>query len=164
MFCELTYVCALASAHTQNLFVYMHILTSIHISYYRYFCIWLRVVRTHICLCPCERSHLEPLYTYSQVYTNRIIDTLYMNPCWANWHMCVCVCPCLARTMGWDKSLYLTTYLYIVHIYIYVKFSFGTHGLIFPFFSISHWTFFPKWMAIRVCKHCRKRAAKLKWQ
>ena len=37
MLCELTYVCALASAHTLNLSVYMHILTSIHISYQRYF-------------------------------------------------------------------------------------------------------------------------------
>jgi len=35
--CELTYVCALASAHTQNLFVYTHILTSIYRSYHRYF-------------------------------------------------------------------------------------------------------------------------------
>ena len=32
MLCKLTYVCALANAHTQNLFLYIPILTSIHIS------------------------------------------------------------------------------------------------------------------------------------
>ena len=37
--CELTYICALASAHTWNLFAYTHLLTSIHISYHRYFCV-----------------------------------------------------------------------------------------------------------------------------
>ena len=45
MLCELTYVCALAGAHAWNLFVFTHMLTSRHISYYRYSCsIWFRVV------------------------------------------------------------------------------------------------------------------------
>ena len=35
--CNLTLARAIASAHSQNLSVYMHILTSIHISYQRYF-------------------------------------------------------------------------------------------------------------------------------
>ena len=96
--------------------------------------------------------------------------------------MCVCVCVCalfkcshqepLARTMGRDKFLYLSNnlslnYLFI-YIYIYlcvcVKFSLGHTIWFSPFFWISHWAFCPKWMAIRVCKRCRNRAAKLKWQ
>ena len=103
-----------------------------------------------------------------------------MNPCWANSHVRVCVCApfkCshqepLARTMGRDKSLYLSNnlpviYLFI-HIYMYmcvcVNFSLGHIIWFSPFLWISHWAFCPKWMAIRVCKHCRNRAAKLKWQ
>ena len=40
-------------------------------SYHRYLYIWTHVVRTHICLCPCECSHLEPLciHTYAHKYT-----------------------------------------------------------------------------------------------
>ena len=37
MLCELTYVCALASARTQNLFAYIHVLAIIHIFHHRYF-------------------------------------------------------------------------------------------------------------------------------
>ena len=39
MLCKLTYVSAHANPHTQNLFVYIHSSTSIHIAYDRYFCI-----------------------------------------------------------------------------------------------------------------------------
>ena len=68
------------------------ILTNIHILYYRYFYMWTHVVRTHICLCPCECSQLETsLYTciYSEVYIYHIISQilLYVNPCCANSHM-----------------------------------------------------------------------------
>ena len=45
-----------------------------------------------------------------------------------------------------------------------VKFSLGHIIWFSPVLWISHWAFCPKWMAIRVCKHCRNRAAKLKWQ
>ena len=40
-------------------------------SYYRCFCIWPRAVQTHICLCPCGFSHIEPLciHTYAHKYT-----------------------------------------------------------------------------------------------
>ena len=40
-------------------------------SYHRYLYIWTHVMRTHICLCPCECSHLEPLciHTYAHKYT-----------------------------------------------------------------------------------------------
>ena len=37
--CELTYVCALVSAHTLIIFVYINIFRSVHISYHRYCCI-----------------------------------------------------------------------------------------------------------------------------
>ena len=37
--CTLTLVCALASAHTENLFVYMHVLTRLHKSHHRFICI-----------------------------------------------------------------------------------------------------------------------------
>ena len=39
MLCELTYVCALASARTLNLFAYIHVLTSIHIFHHIEVCI-----------------------------------------------------------------------------------------------------------------------------
>ena len=116
MLCKLTNGCALAGAHTWNLFVFTHMLTSRHISYYRYSCIWLRVVWTHICLCPCECSHLEPLCIHACTYKNTQITSqidLYMSPCCANsqmsvplrvltlrtslytWtHKCLCVCEC----------------------------------------------------------------------
>ena len=45
-----------------------------------------------------------------------------------------------------------------------VNFSLGHIIWFSPFLWIPYWAFCPKWMAIRVCKHCRNRAAKLKWQ
>ena len=183
-----------------------HILTSIRLAYNRYSCIWTHVLRTHVCLCPGECSHSEPLciHAYTHKYTHIVLQILlYMTPCCANSHMfvplraltprtslhiftsihksyhryfvyepvlseltyvCMCV-PLPGQDHGLGQiSVSNNLPVYCTYIYMYVKFSFGTHGLIFPFFSISHWTFFPKWMAIRVCKHCRKRAAKLKWQ
>ena len=59
--CKLTYVCALASAHTSNLFVYMHISINIHISCDGHICTRTYGAETHIWLCPCARSQLEPL-------------------------------------------------------------------------------------------------------
>ena len=104
MLCEIPFVCTLASAHTLNLSVCIHIskfthilhvidtfvyepmlceltyvssLASLHFeaasytsTYLQiYIChsidtrvrIWAHAVQTHICFCPCERSHLEPL-------------------------------------------------------------------------------------------------------
>ena len=80
--CKLTYVCALASAHTSNLFVYMHTSTNIHISYDGHFCTRTHGADTHICLCPCERSQLEPLcvHKYSQIYSFQIIETFVYKP------------------------------------------------------------------------------------
>ena len=68
--CKLTYVCAVASAQISNLFVYMQISRSkyfykylyiFNISYDGRFCTRTHGVETHICLCPCKRSQLEPL-------------------------------------------------------------------------------------------------------
>ena len=80
--CKLTYVCALASAHTSNLFVYMHTSTNIHISYDGHFCTRTHGADTHICLCPCERSQLEPLcvHKYSQVYIFQITVAFVYKP------------------------------------------------------------------------------------
>ena len=75
MLCELTYVCslAIASAHALKLFVYRHVFTG------RYLCIWTQVVQTHICLCSCERSHLEPLciHAYTHKYTSVIFHKYF---------------------------------------------------------------------------------------
>ena len=68
MLCELTSVCFLASAHLLKLVLYIHIFTSKHRSYCRYFCILTQVVQTYICLCPCERSHLEPLCIHAHTH------------------------------------------------------------------------------------------------
>ena len=90
---KLTYVYALASANTLNLLIYMHILTSIYISYPRHVCRWTHVEKTYICLCPCECSHLELLdihaYTHKYTYISYHRYVLYMNPCFANSHMAV---------------------------------------------------------------------------
>ena len=111
--CTLTLVCALASAHTENLFVYMHVLTRLHKSHHRFICIWAHVVRTHICLCPCPCSHLEPLcihtyichkYTYipSQI-------CLYINPCCAISHLYV---PLRVLTLRTSLYTYIDKYYY----------------------------------------------------
>ena len=57
-------------------------LTSIHFSNHRNFCIQTHCGQTHICLCPCKRSRLEPLcvHKYSQVYMFQITDTLVYKP------------------------------------------------------------------------------------
>ena len=60
----------------------IHISTSIHISYDRYFCIWTQAVRNHMCLCLAS-VHFEALciQTHSQVYTYIYISIfLYMKP------------------------------------------------------------------------------------
>ena len=86
LLCELTYVCALASAHTQNLFVYIHILTSIHISRIisRNTLVYRPVaVHSHTCLCPCECSNFEPvcIHAYAHKHTYVISkNTLVYNP------------------------------------------------------------------------------------
>ena len=61
-FCEFTYVSAVASPHFEAASY-----TSTHLQIY--IChsidtrvrIWAHAVQTHICFCPCECSHLEPL-------------------------------------------------------------------------------------------------------
>ena len=60
MLCQLRYVCALASTHTQNLPAYNSQAYKIHIA--DTFVYEPQGVQTHICLCPCECSHFEPPY------------------------------------------------------------------------------------------------------
>ena len=107
--------------------------------------------------------------TYIHKYTtNRSIDSSVYEPVLSKL-TCVCVCVPLfgAHTknlwpgpwVGTNFFIYLTT-----NVCVCVKFSLGHTIWFSPFFWISHWAFCPKWMAIRVCKRCRNRAAKLKWQ
>ena len=93
----------------------------IHISYYRYFRVWLRVVRTHLCLCPCECSHLEPLcihaYTHKHTYVISQIP-LYMNPCYANSHMSV---PLRVLALRTSLHTYIRSQVYICsQVYNYI--------------------------------------------
>ena len=100
-----THIClCLASAHTSNLFVYMHISTHIHISYYGHFCTRSQGAETRICLCPCECSQLEPLcvHKYSQVYIFfRSQILLYINPLCATPHMSVPLQALTVRTSSY---------------------------------------------------------------
>ena len=93
MLCKLTYVCALANAHTQNLFLYLYSQVYIYQeSYHGYVGISTRSVHSHTCLCPCQCSHLEPLciHAYNHKYTYIISQIfVYINPCCANSHMSV---------------------------------------------------------------------------
>ena len=69
MFCELTYASSLASAHTLKPCFYAYILwqeNTYHVI--DTFCIWIHVLRTHICLCPCKCSHLEPPYIHASTH------------------------------------------------------------------------------------------------
>ena len=94
--CTLTLVCALASAHTENLFVYMHVLTRLHKSHHRFICIWAHVVRTHICLCPCPCSHSEPLCIHTYVTSILIFHHRYVciSTRAVQSHTCTCHCGC----------------------------------------------------------------------
>ena len=94
--CTLTLVCALASAHTENLFVYMHGLTRLHKSHHRFICIGAHVVRTHICLCPCPCSHLEPLCIHTYVTSILIFHHRYVciSTRAVQSHTCTCHCGC----------------------------------------------------------------------
>ena len=62
MLCELTFVSSLASLHFEaasytSTYLQIYICHSIDTRVR----IWAHAVQTHICFCPCERSHLEPL-------------------------------------------------------------------------------------------------------
>ena len=89
MLCELTYVCALASAHTLKLFVYMHILTNTLILHHKYYCSIINTLvykykLNRFCVnaqvvVPLQVLTLRTsLYTYicSQVYIFHITATL----------------------------------------------------------------------------------------
>ena len=114
-----------------SLYTYIDILTNIHISYCKYFCVWLRVVRTHICLCPCECSQLEPLWihTYAHKYTFFILQILLcMTPCCANSansHMSVPLWVLTVRTSLYT-CIYSEIYIYI-HISYHKYFYMWTH-------------------------------------
>ena len=107
-------------------YIYIDILTNIHISYYKYFCVWLRVVRTHICLCPCECSQLEPLWihTYAHKYTFFILQILLcMTPCCANSansHMSAPLRVLTVRTSFIHRYTHKYTY-FILQILLYVN-------------------------------------------
>ena len=85
---------------------------------------WTHVVRTHICLCPCECSHLEPLCIHTCAHKYTYIPSqilLYMNPCCASWHMFAPLRVLTPRT-----SLY--TYIYS-QVYIYQESYHGYVGI-----------------------------------
>ena len=119
---ENTYVCAFASAHTYNLFVYMHILTSTRMLYHKYFVYDPDVVQTYVYLCPFESSRLEPhvsIHIFTSIHVS-FFDTLVYEPKYCNSHLFV---PLLVLTL--ESSLYTCIYIYsqvnIYHvIYIYM--------------------------------------------
>ena len=99
--CANSYICLcmfvpLRVLTVRTSYVYIDILTNIHISYYRYFCVWLRVVRTHICLCPCECSQLEPLCIHTYVTSIHIFHHRYVciSTRAVQSHTCTCHCRC----------------------------------------------------------------------
>ena len=114
LYCKLQVIVTLLEANNQNTRAVSHPPG----------CIWLRVVRTHICLCPCECWHLEPLciHAYTHKYTYIISKILlYVNPCCANSHMSV-----LLRVLALRTSLHIFTcahkYTYIPsHISLYMN-------------------------------------------
>ena len=124
---ENTNVCAFASAHTYNLFVYMHILTSTRMLYHKYFVYEPMLCKlTYICaLLSPHALNLMYLYISSQVYMYQIIDTLVYQPKYCNSHLSV---PLWVLTL--ESSLYTCIYIYIyffhkltyimLYIYIYV--------------------------------------------
>ena len=73
----------------------MQILTSIHFSDHRYSCIQTHRVQTHICLCPRECSHFEPLCIHSinpQIYIYRMMYTVETGIHGAETHIWLCPC------------------------------------------------------------------------
>ena len=117
--CKLTYVCALANAHTSNLVWYMQMSTNIHFSCDGHFCTRTYGAETHIWLCPCKRSHLEPLcvHKYSQVYIFQITDASAYRP-----SVCKLTYVCAPRECShFNTSLYTCKYPEVnIYIYIYI--------------------------------------------
>ena len=133
---ENTNVCAFASAHTYNLFVYMHILTSTRMLYHKYFVYEPMLCKlTYICaLLSPHALNLMYLYISSQVYMYQIIDTLVYQPKYCNSHLSV---PLWVLTL--ESSLYTCIYIYIFHkltyimLYMYInKNVVRTHVCLFP--------------------------------
>ena len=76
---------------------------------------WTHVVKTHICLCQCECSHLEPLCIHTCAHKYTYIPSqilLYMNPCCASWHVFV-TCT-LASAHAWNVIVYTGLYIHIL--------------------------------------------------
>ena len=91
---------------------------------------WTHVVRTHICLRPCECSQLEPLciHRYTHKYTYFILQILLcMTPCCANSHMSVPLRVLTVRT---------SLHTYICHMYTYIPSQIRLY--INPCCAISH--------------------------
>ena len=133
---ENTYVCAFASAHTYNLFVYMHILTSTRMLYHKYFVYDPDVVQTYVYLCPFESSRLEPhvsIHIFTSIHVS-FFDTLVYEPKYCNSHLFV---PLLVLTL--ESSLYTCIYIFTsqhisCYLYIYMskKHVVRTHVCLFP--------------------------------
>ena len=89
-----------------------------------------RCANTHICLCPCDCSQLEPLclHRYTHKYTNFILQILLcMTPCCANSHMSVPFPVLTVRT---------SLHTYICHMYTYIPSQIRLY--INPCCAISH--------------------------
>ena len=113
-----------------------HILTSIRLAYNRYSCIWTPVLRTHVCLCPGECSHSEPLciHAYTHKYTHIVLQILlYMTPCCANSHMFVPL-----RALTHRTSLHIFTCILYIYIYIFMLNLVLGHTVWFFHFFQSH--------------------------
>ena len=113
----------------------MHILTSIHIYHITdTFCIWTRVLRTHIWLCPCKCLHLEPLL-YILIYSSKgltnfyhIIGTFIYEPVLCKLTY-VCPCKCsnqdpqdhgLRQIFSIQQSASILPHMYVYSIYAYL--------------------------------------------
>ena len=125
---KLTYVYALASAKTLwNLLIYMHILTSIYIYHIRdTFVDEPMLKKTHICLCPCECSHLELLDIHAILTIIHIChntDTFCIWTSVLRTHIWLCPCECLHLEPLFYILMYsskgLTNFYYIIGTFIY---------------------------------------------
>ena len=82
--CANSHMSLLVGTLTLRTFLYtIHISTSIHISYDRYFCIWSQAVRNHMCLCLAS-VHFEALciqtHTHKYIHIYIYIDILVHEP------------------------------------------------------------------------------------
>ena len=88
-------------------------------SYDGHFCTGIHGAENHICLCPCERSQLEPLCVHASTHKYAFFISqmlLYIIPLCATSHMSV---PFRVRTVGPSACMYISTNIwYDAHIHI----------------------------------------------